>query len=240
MSKDYFITIDSETTIKNNVADFAAVISDRKGNIHTQCAVLVAGVFTDEENQPLFYDHYAKDETWSRRNLPARYAAYRAMIESGARMIASPAAINRWLDRAANTYNPVLTAYNLTFDLGKCANTGIDLTMFPRSFCMWHAAVNKWGANKKFREFILNTHAFNNPTAYGNMTFKTNAEVMARFILDNPELPNEPHTALEDIIFYELPILNQLVKTTSTKKLIENTKGYNWKDFQVKDWFKAR
>lgn len=240
MAKDYFITIDSETTNDNLVADFAAVVTDRKGNIHTQCAVLVGGIFTDQENHPLFYDWGDAGTFWTRQNLPKRYAAYNAMLESGARMIASPAAINRWLDRAATTYNPILTAYNLAFDLGKCANTGIDLTMFPRSFCMWHAAFTKWGNNKKFLQFVLNCHGFNNPTAKGNMTFKTNAEIMARFVTNNPELADEPHTALEDIIFYELPILNALVKSTSTKKLLSETIAYDWQKCQVRDFYKVR
>ena len=237
--KDYVITIDCETSLDSMVADFAAVVSDRKGNIVNQCAVLVAGVYDDREMHPLFYDAYAGD-LWGKNNLPVRYAKYDAMLESGARMIASPSAINRWLDRAATTFNPVLTAYNLAFDLGKCANTGIDLTMFTRSFCLWQAAYTKWGSNKKFLQFVLDNHAFNNPTKYGNMTFKTNAEIMARFVLNMPELQDEPHTALEDIIFYELPILNALLKTTSTKKLIENSKPYNWKACQVKDFYKVR
>lgn len=237
--KDYLLTIDSETTRDNLVADFAAVISDRKGNIVNQCAVLISGVYDDPTNHPLFYDNSA-GELWGKRNLPKRYEAYNAMIESGSRMIASAAAINRWLDRAVNTYNPVLTAYNLSFDLGKCANTGIDLTMLTRSFCMWQAAYTKWGNSKKFLQFVLDTHAFNNPTSKGNMTFKTNAEVMARFVLNQPELQDEPHTALEDIIFYELPILNALLKSTSTKKLIEESRAYDWKKCQVKDFYKVR
>ena len=239
--KDYFLTVDSETTNTDMVADFAAVISDRKGNILNQCAVLVDGIFNNPSEHPLFVDKRVPLESiWSRNGQGKRYDNYRRMLEGGSRMIASIAAINRWLDKAASTYNPYLTAYNLPFDRNKCENTGIDLTMFENQFCLWAASYSRWAHTKKYKNFVLSQHGFNIPTALGNMSYKTNAEIMARFVLNKPDLEDEPHTALEDIIFYELPILNALVKSTSTKNLIENTKPYNWKDFQVKNWFKAR
>ena len=45
--KQYFLIVDTETTQNNLVADFGAVIVDRKGKIITQCAVMVDGIFTD-------------------------------------------------------------------------------------------------------------------------------------------------------------------------------------------------
>jgi hypothetical protein len=45
MKKDYYLIIDTETTMSDKVADFGAVVVDRKGNIQTQCGVLVNGVF---------------------------------------------------------------------------------------------------------------------------------------------------------------------------------------------------
>lgn len=236
--KNYFITVDSETTRDDLVADFSAVISDRKGNIITQCAVLVSGIYNDEINHPLYYNENA-GEQWTKKSLSKRYAAYQAMLDNGSRMIASPAAINRWLDRANATYKPILTAYNLPFDSIKCYRTRIDLTQFAQSFCLWSAAITKFGNSKKFLKFVLDNHAFNNPTSKGNMTFKTNAEIMARFVLNNPEMPNEPHTSLEDIIFYELPILNKLLKTMTVKDLL-NSRSYDWKKCQVKNFFKVR
>ena len=86
----------------------------------------------------------------------------------------------------------------------------------------------------------LETHAFNPPTRYANMTYKTNAETMARFCLNQASLEDEPHTALEDVIFYELPILRKLLRTKSNKWLLENSTKANWRDVQVKDWFKPR
>lgn len=238
--KNYFLIVDTETTQDALVADFAAVVVDAKGNIAAQCAVLVNGVFTDSENHPLFFDAKAPaNALWSRAGADKRYATYNAMVASGARMLASTAAINRWLDKAKAQFNPILTAYNLPFDLGKCANTGIDLTQFDRSFCLWAAAYTQWAHTAKYRNFALQVHAFNTPTAQGNMTYKTNAETMTRFVVGNPELEDEPHTALEDIVFYELPILRALLKRRSAKWCLTETRPYNWRDCQVKSHFKA-
>ena len=238
--KQFFITVDTETTLGGKVADFAAVISDRQGNIVSQCAVLVAGSYDDRENDPLFYDNSSGASLWSKNRLTERYAAYDCMIEAGTRMLASPAAINSWLAKANALYAPALTAYNLPFDLGKCTNTGIDLTMFTSRFCLWAVSCNIYAKTKAYMNFAMQTHAFNPPTKLGNMTVKTNAEVMTRFILNQPELVDEPHTALEDVLFYELPILNKIVKRFSTKKILEISSTYNWREFQVKNFFTAK
>lgn len=238
--KDYFLIVDSESTQDELVADFGAVVCDKKGNIVAQCGVMVNGVFTNPTDHPLFFDKSApKNALWSKDSADRRYAKYTRMIESGARMVASPAAINRWLDKVKAQFNPVLTAYNLSFDLGKCANTGIDLTQFDRSFCLWNAAYTQWAHTKKYRSAVLAMHAFNAPTAAGNMTYKTNAETMTRFVVGNYSLEDEPHTALEDALYYELPILVALLKKRSTKWLLNETHAYNWRSVQVKDWFGA-
>lgn len=241
MKKQYFLTIDTETTQDQLVADFAAVITDRDGNILNQCAILVDGIFTDYEKHPLFFDSTAPpDALWSKSGADRRYAVYQNMVNSGQRMVASVNAVNGWLNKAILAYNPALTAYNLAFDRDKCIKTGIDLTGFKTSFCLWYAAYAKFAHTKKYRQFALDVHAFNAPTKFGNMSFKTNAETMARFVLGNPGLEDEPHTALEDIIFYELPILNAVIKRRSISKVIESAKAYNWRECQVKDWFKAK
>ena len=240
MKKDYFLTIDTETTQDGKVADFAAVISDRKGKVYATCAVLVNGIFTDMENHPLFHIFGDAGDIWSKAGLPARYNRYNAMVEGGQRMVASVSAINVWLTKALLEYKPYLTAYNLAFDLDKCANTGIDLTGFAdRQFCLWHSAATKWASTKSYRVFIAENHCFNKPTKLGNMSYQTNAEVMARFVLGNPELEDEPHTALEDVLYYELPILNRLVQTSKKKEWLNPT-PFNWRKFQVKDHFTAK
>ena len=236
--KQFVITIDTETTNSGRVADFAAVISDRKGNIHAQCAVLVRGVYDDPEDT--LFTSETSGELWNSKSLQIRNDRYNAMLDSGIRMMASPAAIAAWLHKASKKYNPVLTAYNLAFDLDKCEKTAIDLSMLERRFCLWAAAVTEFGTSKKYRQFILQNHFFKSPTDLGNMSYSTNAETMARFITGNPDMEDEPHTALEDIVDYEIPILNTLWKRKPLSYMIENSKPYNWRNFQVKDWFSVK
>jgi len=238
--KEFFCIVDTETTNDDLVADFAAVICDRKGKIYAQCGILVAGIFTERNNHPLFYDYNSPiDSLWNQSNLDRRYTNYARMVESGARMVASAGAINRWLDKAVASFNPYLTAYNLPFDANKCANTGIDLTRFSNRFCLWAAAADRFAYTKAYKNFVLSTHGFNNPTAKGNMTYKANAEIMARFVLGNPDLADEPHTALEDIIFYELPILTATVKRKKIKDFI-GLSSPAWQSMQVKDHFTSK
>lgn len=233
--KDYFLIVDTETTMEETVADFGAVVVDRNGTIHAQCAVLVRGVFGIA---PLFY--IAGDNgIWGKQGKDRRFDAYNAMVENGSRMIASVAAINVWLAKVQGAYNPILTAYNLPFDSDKCQKTGIDLTMFSQRFCLWRAAFTKWALSKQYRNFALSVHAFNPPTKFGNMSYKTNAEVMARFVLGDADLPDEPHTAIEDVIGYELPILQRLVRTTKKKDYMNPDLSFDWRKVQVKDHFTA-
>ena len=239
--KHYYLIVDTETTQDQMVADFGAVIVDKKGKVYSQCAVMVDGIFTDAENHPLFFTPDSSDKLWGRPTLDRRYKTYQAMVNGGSRMIASVGAINRWLDKVMATYNPMMTAYNLPFDLDKCRNTGIDLSAFaPRSFCLWAAAYTVFAHSKEYRNFALNLHAFNAPTEHGNMTFKTNAETMARFVLNNPGLEDEPHTALEDALFYELPILQAVLSRKPAKWLLDGPRSYNWRDCQVRDYFSAK
>ena len=228
--KQYFAILDTETTMQNTVADFAIIIVDREGKIYTQCAVMVKDHYGTFE---LFHDKAAND-IWGYQGLERRKAAYVNMLNSGVRMLASVNAINRWIQQVIGKYNPELTAYNLAFDLDKCANTGIDLTGFSQKFCLWQAAVGNICETKLYRQFVLDNHGFNNVTGFGNMTLKTNAEMVAGFI--SGEFKTEPHTALEDARDFELPILQTILRK---KKWREKITPYNWRAFQVKDHFKA-
>lgn len=235
--KKYFLTIDTETTQTSKVADFGAIVSDKQGNIVAQAGILVRDFYLDRDAHPLFHCSHG-EKLWGRENLPARYAAYDKMLDNGTRMIASVTAINSWLAKVAAQYNPIATAYNIAFDKDKCEKSGIDLSMFSQSFCLWHAAFNKWGMSRKYRQFILDNHLFNNRTGHGNMSYSTKADYMAQFIV-GPHLPPEPHTALEDARDYELPILTALVNSTSPQEYL-NPPPFNWRAIQVKDWFKPK
>ena len=234
--KDFYLLIDTETTIRDHVVDFGAIIVDRKGVIHHECGVLLKEYFGVE---PLFYLAGENSENlWSEQGKDRRFDHYKNMVQEGNRMIASVPAVNRWLERAITSYNPVVTAYNLAFDLDKCLKTNIDLTMFEDRFCLWHTAASIYGQTKKYKQFVLDNHEFNPPTKLKNMSYKTNAEIMARFILGMPEMEDEPHTALEDAKLYELPILKRLLSKLSKKKLLELSEAYSWQKYQVKNHFK--
>ena len=234
--KKHFLILDSETTVTDKVADLGLVVCDKQGNIEYDAGLLIREIFNDRDTHLLFHDATA-DPLWGKRNLPRRYKQYEDMLNDGRRMLASVAAVNRLLVKIRLKYNPVLTAYNLAFDTSKAANTGLDLTLFDQRFCLWHAAAQKWAGTRAYRQFALDNHLFGNRTAKGNMTVRTGADYMARFLLGDA-LPPEPHTALEDARDYELPILTALVKNTSPAIYMAPPK-YNWRDFQVRNAYKV-
>jgi len=229
--KQYFLIVDTETTITDKVVDFGAVICDRNGVIVNQCAVMVQSVFGVDK---LFYNA-GSAAIWAESSISRRMDVYNNMLESGSRMLASVNAINRWLEKVNGKYKPTLTAYNLAFDSSKCANTSIDLNIFADRFCLWAAAVGNICNTKSYRQFIVDNHRFNNVTEKGNMTFSTTAESVTGYLTGN--MTDEPHTSLEDIIGYELPTLIHILKKRDWKDKI---KPYAWAQHQVKDWFTAK
>ena len=229
--KQHYLIVDTETTITDKVVDFGAVVCDRNGNIANQCAVMVQSVFGVDT---LFYN---KDSAgiWAQASISRRMDNYNLMLQNGARMLASIHAINRWLDKVNTKYSPELTAYNLAFDKSKCANTGIDLSMFSKQFCLWSASVGNICNTKDYRQWVLQNHRFNNRTEKGNMTYSTTAECVTGYL--RGEFTDEPHTALEDIIGYELPTLVHILKKRDwRKKLI----AYDWNKHQLKDYYVAK
>lgn len=228
--KEFYAIVDTETTKNDHVFDIAIIIVDRKGIIHHKMAVLV----NDFINEELFYDN--NNGAWSKAIAIKKREEYKNMTNDGRRVIASVNAINRWIDKAIQKYNPILTAYNIAFDADKCNKSGIDVTGFKSSFCLWHTAAEMFGNSKNFKAFALENHYFGNRTKNANMVIKTNAEVMAHFVTgDNIA---EPHTALEDAQFFELPILQAIVNKKGWKNKIN--KPFNWQNFVVKNHFKAK
>lgn len=228
--KQFFLIVDTETTIDNRVADFGAIVVDRAGNIFAQCAVMINGIFGQVD---LFYDN-KNVGLWAKSGLNKRTDNYNEMLKNGTRMLASVNAINRWLEKVIGKYNPTLTAYNLAFDANKCKNTGIDFNMFPNRFCLWQAAIGNICRSKAYKQFVLENHLFNIPTEYANMTYSTTAESVAGYLAG--KMSDEPHTALEDAIEYELPILVHILRKKDWKEKITPC---NWREFQVKDHFKV-
>lgn len=212
MKKHYYLIVDTETTQKNTVADFGAVIMDRQGNIVEQFGVLLDGHFGSVE---LFHDKLAPAESfWSTMMLHRRKKHYDQLLADGQRSICSAQLVNLWLTRIKAQYNPVVTAYNIAFDWGKCQKTGINLGIFENRFCLM----------KKAQAFFVNQDYIDFCHANGFVTAKlrkpsTTADTMAKYIL-GVDLEDEPHTALEDARDYEAPILTALLSQLSRKKLL--------------------
>ena len=213
--KHFYLIVDSETTRKNTVADFGAVIVSKQGEIVERFGSLVLGHFG---KMPLFSDPSAEDsELWSEQSAKRREKDYYSMLDTGERSIASPALINQWLVRVNAQYSPVLTAYNLAFDLGKCRNTRINLGIFAQSFCLMKAAKRQIGQLAEYHNFCFENDFLTAKLRRPSMT----ANVMAKFVLGNEELEEEPHTALEDAQFYEAPILTKILESVTRKQILE-------------------
>ena len=197
--KHYYLIVDVETTGDQRVADFGAVVVDRKGNVIASLAVLVEGIFGEA------------DFHWALGNPKLTLAKYREILERGERAIASPAYINRWLAEINAAYAPVLTAYNIGFDWGKCRNTGIDLAMFSRRFDLMMAAKTVIVPTAEYEAACYENGWF---TDGGKLSSK--ADHVARFI--DPTLPAEPHTALEDARDYEAVILHSIIHNPNSRE----------------------
>lgn len=212
MKRHYYLIVDTETTMQNTVADFGAVVVDRHGLVVEQFGVLLDGHFGSIE---LFHDERAPVESfWSTMALHRRKKHYDELLARGQRCICNPSLVNLWLARVKAQYNPVVTAYNMSFDYGKCAKTGIDLGIFQNRFCLMKAAKSHISTTPDYVDFCC---------CYGLLTktgrVSTTAETMARFIL-GADTDAEPHTALEDARDYETPILAYILRDLSRKKLL--------------------
>jgi len=212
--RHFYLIVDTETTKRGTVADFGAVVMTKQGQIVEQFGAMVHGHFG---KLPLFSDPSADSSAfWSEQSAQRRAKNYDDMLEAGERSISSVGLINQWLAGINARYAPVLTAYNIAFDLGKCRNTRINLGIFNSRFCLMKAAKRQIGALAEYHEFC---------NAYGFLTAKRRdpsmtADTMAKFIF-GLDLPDEPHTALEDARDYEAPILTKILESVTRKQLLE-------------------
>ena len=221
MNKQTFLIVDTETTISQTVADFGAVVVDRAGTILDQISVLVEGHFT---KLPLFYRPDAIDSAlWSKESAKIRRKKYKQMISAGSRSIASVDYVNLWLARAVGSFDPVLTAYNLSFDWGVCQKTQIDLGMFKNRFCLCNAT-------RTFLYPLAKDWLLANGWTTPQKRPACSADAIAHWVLGN-DFPKEPHTALEDARDYERPILVRCARGRSLESLIEAGEGNcNWRE----------
>ena len=212
--KHYYLIVDTETTQRGTVADFGAVLMTKQGEIVERFGAMVLNHFG---SLPLFSDPTAPDSAlWSEQSAKRREKDYYSMLDSGERSISSVGLINQWLAGINARYAPVLTAYNLAFDLGKCRNTRIDLGIFAQSFCLMKAAKRQIGTLAEYHDFCHDNRFLTLALRKPSMT----ADTMAKFIL-GVSLEDEPHTALEDAQFYEAPILTKILESVTRKQLLE-------------------
>ena len=211
--RHYYLIVDTETTQRGTVADFGAVIVTKQGEIVEQFGAMVLGHFG---KLPLFSDPNADpDAFWSEQSANRRAKNYEDMLESGERSISSPALINQWLAGIKARYNPTLTAYNIAFDFGKCRNTRINLGIFNSRFCLMKTAKRKIGVLADYQKFCYDNNLLTKKLRKPQMT----ADSMAKYIC--PEMPDEPHTALEDARDYEALILSYILRDTTRKQILE-------------------
>jgi hypothetical protein len=212
--KHFYLVVDTETTKRGTVADFGAVLMTKQGEIIEQFGAMVLGHFG---KMPLFSDPAADPAAfWSEQSAQRRAKNYDDMLESGERSISSVGLINQWLSGINARYSPVLTAYNIAFDLGKCRNTRINLGIFNQKFCLMKAAKRKIGALAEYHEFCQTNGFLTAKRRDPSMT----ADTMAKFIL-GLDLADEPHQALEDARDYEAPILTKILESVTRKQLLE-------------------
>jgi hypothetical protein len=212
--KHFYLVVDTETTKRGTVADFGAVLMTKQGEIIEQFGAMVLGHFG---KMPLFSDPAADPAAfWSEQSAQRRAKNYDDMLESGERSISSVGLINQWLAGINARYSPVLTAYNIAFDLGKCRNTRINLGIFNQKFCLMKAAKRKIGALAEYHEFCQTNGFLTAKRRDPSMT----ADTMAKFIL-GLDLADEPHQALEDARDYEAPILTKILESVTRKQLLE-------------------
>ena len=218
------------------VYDIGGCVVNRKGEIKNHLSAIVL----ENHTKDLFY---TKDESksnhWSYANMKLKTAEYHRMIEDGRCTLSSIAAINRWLDRVLSAYPGIeLTAFNLSFDLRVCADSGIRLEQFPNRFDMWALAVGNICKTPGYRRFCLENHFFTNPTEKRNCSIKTSAECVYRYIMNDPEFV-EDHTAYSDSLI-EAQILKFILSKNSYDKAIAKSTPYAWRDFQLNKHFRIK
>ena len=212
----HLLIIDTETTAKNDTAaDFGAVLIDFSrptgpdgyGQIVRTLGSYVWGHFNEKG---LWFDPYApKESFWSRQNVAKRQKAQESEVDEGTRNIAAPNNINGWLGEIAEEYSPIATAYNWSFDLRICRNTGINVDQFQHGpeWCLMNLS------RKHFLNdlaYIAHCKANGFFTKKGNISFTANSVSNFVFWQRGNVRDPEPHTALEDAKVYELPIAQEL------------------------------
>jgi hypothetical protein len=216
--KNYFLIVDTETTKWGKVFDFGAVVVDRYGKVYARIAVIITESYFNLKSDPLFFVNDVPDNAeWSEFSRKRREIKYNRMMKEGTRALVSREFVNKWFAEMKEKYNPILTAYNLSFDARACRKTGIHTGLFPRRFDLMAVAQNVVLKKAFYRQFVEQFKFFT-PTNRGKLT----AESIGCYVKNH--IDKEPHTAYEDVVDYELPVLIYVLNSVSVKNLL----GKRW------------
>ena len=217
--KKFYLLVDTETSLKGHVVDFAALVIDKQGKIYAECKILVSDYFGIET---LFY---CQDTgIFGKNNLNKRMQAYEKMLINGDRILRSVKAVNAWLGKVIQAYNPVLVAYNSTFDIKACIKSGIK-KLPADNICLWKECTQIFSQRKSYTIFCLE-----NKCMTPALNLSTSAETMFKYLSNDTDYI-EPHTAFEDLISCELFIFTYLLRQKKPFKSIT----YNWRKHKLID-----
>jgi hypothetical protein len=204
----YFLLLDCESTQpceannrQSHVFDFAYLLI-RKSDF----AIIEQGAYIlrDFCNEPLFYSSSDKNGIWSKKALPDRTEKYRQMLRTGQRELITVPQLNAVLMMINCNYSPVLMAYNLSFDYSLGLNSGLVLRFFKEKQCLMKMAIQIYLKRRGYWVFCLR----NNLLSEKNF-LRFSAQAIGGYLGIQG---NEPHTALEDLLEWEYPILCNVLR----------------------------
>ena len=225
--KHYLTVLDTETTGLDNVPalvfpiiyDIGWLVADKKGNIVVEREFIVQEVFYNPIMQNAYYGSKIPYYTDRVTRADILVKPFREILEI----------LNK--DISLMKHN-TLCAYNMNFDLRALRSTAIFCKILEKGEKDWTKLFNRevkvqdiWGLAvetilKKKWDYLDFIDQFGFLTESGNP--KTSAEVVYKFLTNNPEY-EELHTALEDCrIEYQIAIEAIRSKREYTKGIIAN------------------
>ena len=191
-TRKLYMVLDTETvTSARTVFDLGYRIIDRKGNVYeTGSYVVSETVATVDGIVSMVTDSFTKTKA-------PRYIMS-LICETGEFTMVDFATMRETINDVIARYNPVLAAYNITFDLNALNKTsqkllGVDFfDRMPELFDIWAAAMSTICKAARYIQFIADNGI---TTDKGNP--QTGAEAVYKFITGNTDF-EEAHTAAAD------------------------------------------
>lgn len=226
-----FIVLDTEATNGLDdplVYDIGYIIADRYGHIYARRSWIIQDVFADrpELMESAYYNY--------------KIPEYIESLSNGERCMCSLYTARKVLKEDIEKYGITdFYAYNARFDVNALNTTQRYFThskyrwFLPYGIkvkCIWHMACQLLATQKSFHNMAVQNEWF---SPAGN--WKTNAEIMYRYIEQLPEFEEE-HKGLDDV-YIEYAILLKCLR--QHKKVDERINRMCW-NIPVKKWGKAQ